>query len=106
MLVAAAVYFRRRSEYHKRLMLLATLNLLSAAISRIPLDFIEAGGLFAVFGLLDLFIVICVGIDTLRHRRLHPAFVWGAILSMAWPWLAIVAGGSSVWGELTQRILS
>lgn len=105
-LVAAAVYLRGRSEYHKRLMLLATLNLLSAAINRIPLDFIAAGGLLAVFGLLDLFIVICVGIDTLRHRRLHPAFVWGAIVSMAWPWLAIMAGGSSVWAELTQRILS
>ncbi len=48
-LVAAAVYFRGRSEYHKRLMLLATLNLLSAAINRIPLDFIAAEAVFSAY---------------------------------------------------------
>ena len=93
--VGAAIYFRRRSEFHKRLMLLATLNLLSAAINRIPLDFIASGGVLAVFGLLDLFILICVVYDTARHRRLHPAFGWGALFSFAWPALGIVLGGSS-----------
>lgn len=93
--VGAAIYFRRRSEFHKRLMLLATLNLLSAAINRIPLDFIASGGVLAVFGLLDLFILICVVYDTARHRRLHPAFGWGALISFAWPALGIVLGGSS-----------
>ena len=95
LLVGAAIYFRRRSEYHKRLMLLATLNLLSAAISRIPLDFIESGGVLAVFGLMDLFILICVVYDTARRRRLHPAFGWGALFSFLWPALAIALGGSS-----------
>jgi hypothetical protein len=26
---------------------------------------------------LDVFILICVGVDTIWHRRLHPAFAWG-----------------------------
>jgi hypothetical protein len=105
-LVAAAIYFRGRSEFHKRLMLLATLNLLSAAIQRIPLDFIGSGGLLSVFGLLDLFIVVCVLYDTLRHRRLHPAFAWGALWSMVWPLLAIMVGGSSGWGKTTAWLIS
>jgi hypothetical protein len=105
-LVAAAIYFRARSEFHKRLMLLATINLLSAAIQRIPLDFIESGGVWAVFGLLDLCIVVCVVYDTLRHRRLHPAFGWGALLSIVWPALAIVLGGSIAWGRFTSWLLS
>jgi hypothetical protein len=105
-LVAAAIYFRGPSEFHKRLMLLATLNLLSPAIVRIPLDFIDSGGLLAVFGLLDLFIVVCVVYDTLRHRRLHPAFAWGALLSILWPGVAIVIGGSSAWGAITTWLLS
>jgi hypothetical protein len=75
-LVVAAIGFRGRSEFHKRLMLVATLNLLPAAISRIPLDFIMSGGPLVIFGILDLVIMICVGYDTLRHRRLHPAFAW------------------------------
>jgi hypothetical protein len=94
-LVGAAIYFRRRSEFHKRFMLLATLNLLSAAINRIPFDFIASGGLLAVFGLVDLFIVICIVYDTLRYRRLHPAFAWGALFSIVWPVAALVMGGSS-----------
>jgi len=105
-LVAAAIYFRARSEFHKRLMFLATINLLSAAIQRLPLDFIDSGGLLAVFGLLDLFIVVCVVYDTLRHRRLHPAFAWGALLSIIWPALANVMGGSSAWGKFTIWLLS
>ena len=105
-LVGAAVYFRGRSEFHKRLMLLGTLNLLTAAISRIPLDFIQSGGLLTVFGLPDLFIVACVAYDALRHRRLHPAFGWGALLSIAWPALAIWIGGSSAWAKVTTWLLS
>ena len=106
LLVGAAIFLRRRSEFHKRLMLLATLNLLSAAINRIPLDFIASGGVLAVFGLLDLFILICVVYDTARHRRLHPAFGWGALLSFLWPALGIVLGGSSSGSTFATWVLN
>jgi hypothetical protein len=105
-LVGAAIYFRGRSEFHKRLMLVATLNLLPAAISRIQLDFIQSGGLLTVFGLPDLFIVVCVACDTLRHRRLNPAFAWGALFSIVWPAVAILMGGTSAWGHFTNWLLS
>jgi len=105
-LVAAAIGFRGRSEFHKRLMLLATLNLLTAPISRIPLQFIQSGGTLAVFGSLDLIILICVGYDTVRHRRLHAAFAWGALLSVVWPVLAIQLGGTSVSNRFANWLLS
>ena len=105
-LVAAAIGFRGRSEFHKRLMLLATLNLLTAAIGRIPLQFIQSGGALAVFGILDLVILICVGYDTVRHRRLHAAFAWGALLSVVWPVLANQLGGTSAWNRFTNWLLS
>ena len=104
-LAAAAVFLRGRSEFHKRLMLLATLNLLTAAIQRLPLDFLGLSPLLAVFGLADLFILACVAYDTLRHRRLHPAFLWGAILSIAWPPLTIMLSGSSAWGHFTTWLV-
>ena len=106
LLVGAAIFLRRRSEIHKRLMLLATLNLLSAAINRIPLDFIASGGVLTVFGLLDLFILICVVYDTARHRRLHPAFGWGALLSFLWPALGIALGGSSSGSTFATWVLN
>lgn len=93
--IGTAIYLRRRSEVHKRLMLLATLNLLSAAVNRIPLDFIQGGGLLTVLGIPDLFILICVVYDTVRLRRLHPAFGWGALLSLVWPAVGIALGASS-----------
>jgi hypothetical protein len=105
-LVGAAIYFRGRSEFHKRLILVATLNLLPAAISRIPLDFIQSGGLLTVFGLPDLFILICVVYDTARHRRMHPAFGWGAIFSFVWPALGIVLGGSSGGSTIVTWVLN
>ena len=95
-LVGAADCFRGRSEFHKRLMLLGTLNLLTAALRRSAGLHTVGLGLLTVFGLPDLFIVVCVAYDTLRHRRLHPGFAWGALLSIAWPLLAIWIGGSSL----------
>jgi hypothetical protein len=103
--VATAVCLRRRPEAHKRLMLLATLNLLSAAFSRIPLDFIQSGGVFAVFGLLDLFVLLCVAYDTWRHRRLHPAFAWGALVTFVWPALSIAAAGTTAWGRVVAPLI-
>src|SRR5260370_15119521 len=59
-LVSSAFYFRRRVDAHKRLMLLATIALLPAAVARLPIGFIETGGPVAFFGLSDLFIIPCV----------------------------------------------
>src|SRR5215469_13579419 len=73
-LIGTALYFRRRIEIHKRLMLLATLTLLSAAIARIPLHFIAIGGPLVFLGLTDLLILACIAFDTVKNRRLHPAF--------------------------------
>src|SRR5882757_6372112 len=83
-LVGAALYFRRRRlDVHKRLMLLAAVNLMAPAIARIPLHFIETGGPLAFFGLTDLCLLACIGYDTIRNRRLHPAFLWGALFIIA-----------------------
>jgi hypothetical protein len=104
--VGTAIGLRRRSEFHKRLMLLATLNLLSPAVNRIPLDFIQGGGLLTVLGIPDLFILICVVYDTVRHRRLHPAFGWGTLLSLMWPAVGIVLGGSSGGSTFARWVLN
>lgn len=106
LLVGTAIYLRRRSESHKRLMLLATLNLLSPAVNRIPLDFIQGGGLLTVLGIPDLIILLCVVYDTVRHRRLHPAFGWGALLSLLWPALGIALGGSSCGSSFATWVLN
>jgi len=96
-LVGTSLYFRRRFDIHKRLMLLATISLLSAAVARIPFNFIANGGPIVFFGLIDLFIVACIVFDTIKHRRLHPAFLWGALLIVASQPLRLMLAGTDVW---------
>jgi hypothetical protein len=97
-LAGAGLYFRRRSAIHKRLMLLSTLSMLSAAFGRIPLEFIRAANPpVMAFGLTDLFVLACVAYDTWMHRRLHPAFGWGALLVVASHPLRLMLASTPTW---------
>lgn len=96
-LVGGGLFFRRRSEIHKRLMLLSCAAFLTAAIARIPLNFIATGGPLVYFGLTDLCVLACVAYDTVRHRKLHPAFGWGALLIIASHPLRLMLAGTDVW---------
>ena len=71
----AAIALRTRSAWHKRLMVLASLGMLAPAFARI----VKATGLPgpAMFGLVDILVIGCVVYDTVKNRRLHPAFGWG-----------------------------
>jgi hypothetical protein len=76
--VSLALWMRRRSDVHKRLMLLATLSLLPPALGRIAIQFVpDEREPITKLALLAGCVVLVVLIDTLRHRRLHPAFGWG-----------------------------
>ena len=85
-LVGTALWNRRRPEYHKRFMVVATLGVLTAAIARIPVDALQQGGLPAFFATTDVILLGFIAMDTWRNRRLHPAYAWGlgfVILSQA-----------------------
>jgi hypothetical protein len=92
-LVGAALWFRRRSDFHKRLMLLGCVSPLTAAIARMPF---WQGNIVANFSTTLAFALACVAWDTWRQRRLHPAFAWGfALIAVSWPfrlWLSGTAG--------------
>ena len=96
-LISAALYYRKRLDIHKRLMLLAAINLLTPAIARIPLAFIEAGGPLAFFGLTDLVLIGFVAFDTVRHKRLHPAFLWGGLFLILMQPLRIILAPTNAW---------
>lgn len=74
-LVCLGVAYRRRGDFHKRFMLMASLGILAAAIARMP--FLPLGGLPMFFGLTDLIIIALITADTIGNRRLHPAFAVG-----------------------------
>ena len=96
-LIGAALYYRKRLDIHKRLMLLAAMNLLPPAIARIPLAFIVNNGPLAFYGLTDLCLLGFVAFDTIRHRRLHPAFLWGSLLLVVLQPLRLLLAGTDAW---------
>ena len=104
-LVGTALYFRRRMEIHKRLMLLAAVNLLTPAIARIPLQFIETGGPLVFFGLTDMCVLACVAFDTIKNRRLHPVFVWGMLLIVASQPLRLMLAGTDAWMQFATGLV-
>lgn len=105
-LIGLALYFRRKLPIHKRLMLLAAINLLTPAIARIPLKFIEYGGPLAFFGLTDLCLLAFVAYDTFKHRRLHPAFLWGSIFILVMQPLRLLLAGTGVWMNFAAALVS
>jgi hypothetical protein len=104
-LVGTALYFRNRIEIHKRLMLIAAVNFLAPAIARIPLDFIATGGSLAFFGLTDLCLLACVAYDTAKHRRLHPAFLWGTLVVVVSQPLRLLLAGTQAWAQFASWLV-
>jgi hypothetical protein len=80
LLVSAALVLRARSDWHKRLMLVATLSLLPPAIARMALQFPPLPVLPIAFGGTALVIVAAMVLDRVTLRRLHPATLWGGLI--------------------------
>jgi hypothetical protein len=80
LLVVAALVLRARSDWHKRLMLVATLSLLPPAIARLALQFPPLPVLPIAFGGTALVVVAAMALDGVTLRRLHPAMLWGGLV--------------------------
>jgi hypothetical protein len=70
----AAILYRRKPEIHKRLILLATVALLFAAIGR--LEFLLGEGPIALLAWLSP-LLVAIGYDGFVSRRLHPTYLIG-----------------------------
>lgn len=105
-LVAAAIALRRRSDWHKRLMLLATLTLLTPAIARLVIDVLALKSPPLFFAFNDAIVLAFVGWDTVRSRRLHPAFLWGTLFFLASQPLRIVIGHTEAWQRFAAWLIA
>jgi hypothetical protein len=71
--LAAAYWWRKRPDMHRRLMLIATCLLTAAAFARFPFITIQAMRWYAG---VDALILVGIGHDLLVHRRMHPAYAF------------------------------
>lgn len=92
-LLGGAVGARRRTDWHKRLMLCAMVAIIGPAFGRIlPMPLLGSMAGLAVLGAQMLFIVALLVHDLMTRRRPHPATLLGAVViiieGMAVPLLA------------------
>lgn len=92
-LVGTALLCRRQPETHKRLMLIATLELVTAGVARIP----GAGSMPLFFVLTDVGLAAILAYDVITRRRPHPATIWGGLFLIATQIVRTTAGGTAAW---------
>jgi len=101
--VTAGLYFRRRSDVHKRLMLLGTIGgLMWPAITRMP---VVAGRLPVMFGFMAALVVAPPVCDLLARRRLHPIDLWGGLMIFASFPLTMAIARTAAWHSLAAWLV-
>jgi hypothetical protein len=104
LLIGAALWYRQRTDFHKRLMIIGTLELVTAAVARLP--GIAQLGPPAFFGGVDLFLVTIVIYDLATLKRVHPATLWGGVVLIASQPLRLVIGLSPAWATFAAWLTS
>lgn len=102
--VAMAIYCRRRPEYHRRLIFIATCVLLDAPLDRF--DFVFNHNL--AYPILDSFIVLGMARDWFVDRRVHKVYLYALPVVIVVQSLAMYAWQANPrwWQTITQIILN
>jgi len=94
-LVGAALVLRRKPETHKRLMWIATTEVLSAAVGRWPV--IWRSSAFVAYSATDVFLAALLIYDLVTRRRPHPATVWGGAFLIGSQVVRTAIGDTDAW---------
>ena len=93
--VAIALVKRGDKEMHKRLMALAYITLIVAAVARVP--GVRPLGPLAFFGIGYSFVVVAAMYDFASRGRVHKAYLWGgAALVLSVP-VRLMVSGTGAW---------
>lgn len=93
--VALGVALRRDAQAHKRLMVLASVQLVTAAIARWPV--VMNYGPLAFFAITDLFVVALALWDFRSRGKLHPVTLWGGLLTIVLQPAQLALSGTDAW---------
>jgi len=103
-LVTAGFLLRDRPETHKRLMIVATVSILTPALARVFLLFSARLIIFEALGVQLAILLSCMAYDLFTGKRLHSAYIWGTLAFVAFVPLAIFIGGTRPWLSLAHWI--
>lgn len=101
--IGMAIYWRKKPEYHRRLVFIASCQLMDAAIGRF--DFMFDHNLF--FPALDGLIVLGIGRDWVVDGSVHKVYLYGLPAMMVVQSFAMYAwrANPAWWAGITHAIL-
>jgi hypothetical protein len=99
-----AIYWRRKSQFHRRLLFLATCALTGPAFRRLipnvsPDQWIYVG--------IDVLMLVGLAGDWIVNKRLHPVYLYGFPAALFGQWFAMYLdlSGSPVWLEIGHWLI-
>jgi hypothetical protein len=104
-LVGAGVAMRKRSVWHKRLMLLGTTAILTTPLARVTR--FSHLGLTPAFGgmiLTDILLAALVVYDVRTKGKLHPATIWGGSFFLATQLIRIALNVTPAWQAFAKSL--
>jgi len=102
--VGLALRLRRNREAHKRLMLLAYVSIMAAAVGRLPLV-AALGQPLVVLGLALTFLFAGVVYDLVTRRRVHPVYLRGGALVVASVPLRLLVSQTTAWKAFAAALV-
>lgn len=104
-LIVAAVAMRSRAAWHKRLMLLGTVAILTTPLARIT-RFAHLGLTPPIGGMLltDIMLAALVTYDLKKYGRLHPATAWGGSFFLATQILRVLLNITPAWQHFARSL--
>ncbi len=108
-LITLAFAYRRRSQYHKRLMLLASISMAGPAIARfvrmpeVGIEHPDEAAFF--FGGYVVLLLVLVAYDRITQKRLHPVTKWGAPFVVVTPLVLAFLIGTTAFGQSVALLL-
>jgi len=74
----AGVRMRNRTDWHRRLMLCASIQIMTPGVGRLlPLPLLGTWIIWSIWLIMLVFIGIAMTYDLFARRRVHPAYLWG-----------------------------
>ena len=102
-LVTAGVKLRRQADWHRRLMLCATVSILGPGVGRLlPMGSFGHAAPMVMFGVIMLFALAGPAYDLLTRGRVHAAYLWGVGIIMT----SMLITGPVAFSPPTQALLA
>ena len=104
-LIAVAIALRRRPAVHKRLMILATIQLIAPAAVRAADVVFHVATPLSGLVVLGVLLAACIGHDLLTRGRVHPVFaIVGPVTLLSFP-LRIAFSHTAAWHAAAQWLV-